>query len=157
MKHIVLKLVSLFAFTSTLYAAPGENRLVLKVDPLPNNYQQIRSVLSVKNNGLVNLRTCNLKVSVRPCFDRTVTRLDARRMDTIERLIRAAEFGKIAQTSGAICAAVPVKHVVYRADQGKVLLQEGNAPCAHIRFNQTPAAKQLVRILDDLSRLANGH
>lgn len=145
--------MSVFAFTSVLYAAPLDNRLVLRVEPLPTNHQQIRSVLTVKNNGVVNLRTCNLRVPAHSCTDRILTRLDARRMDQIENLIRAAEFGRIAVTNGPICAALPVKHVVYRANQGRILLQEGNAPCAHQRYNQTPAGKHLVRILDDLSRL----
>ncbi len=113
------------------------------------------------SNGVIEVRTNGDAVYyapgalVRPDLRRSkiIRRFNAYEMDRIERLIdRAATVAPV--TPEVQCAGIPTETRGYSADGYNVILLSGGFDCAIEKENQSKAAIKLVRILDQLRKLA---
>lgn len=114
------------------------------IDPNPT----LKTIIVYGDGEAVRV-TCDA-LSPRACDRRTIRKYTAHQIDAIDGLIESARHGRIGRASTtARCIVAPSTTHEYTAANGSVLLSKGDI-CTSILENKSPAAKRLVKLLNEL-------
>jgi hypothetical protein len=151
MKRSFLVALTVLSLGSSAFATSIRDvRLMYKDVPAngPIKNPTLTSVVVYGDGEAVRI-TCDAQ-SPRECDRRTVRKYTAYEIDAIDHLIEAARHGRIGRASStARCIVAPSFTHHYSAANDSVLLMKGHL-CTSILENKSPAAKRLIRLLDEL-------
>ena len=142
MKKLFLALIAL---NSTLALADSDMLLERTESPYRSREGRFTTV-TLHEGGQITKTTC-----VRPgtCEEKNLGNISAEEEREVRDLIAEARKGKKKSGPPSFCLAVPSVAVVHSADEGRLTLSESTAPCGSHVFNDSDAAKTLVRKLDE--------
>ena len=82
------------------------------------------------------------------CQTKELGRISATEEREVRDLIVLARQGKPKSGPPEFCEAIPQLDIIYRADEGRLVLSESSTPCGGHIFNDSEAAKELVQRLE---------